>query len=120
MSARTKLLEFLKDKAYCPLTKEELMEEFEISKQQEQYFEDILKQLEQDGLVYKSKQDKYGLPEKFDLVAGRIDKNPRGFGFLIPEEPGHEDIFINPSNLNGAMQQTQACHLQHLGDQPDR
>lgn len=103
MSARTKLLEFLKDKAYCPLTKEELMEEFEISKQQEQYFEDILKQLEQDGLVYKSKQNKYGLPEKFDLVAGRIDKNPRGFGFLIPEEPGHEDIFINPSNLNGAM-----------------
>ena len=79
------------------------MEEFEISKQQEEYFEDILKQLEQDGLVYKSKQDKYGLPEKFDLVAGRIDKNPRGFGFLIPEEPGHEDIFINPSNLNGAM-----------------
>src|SRR6056297_2535817 len=103
MSARKKLLEFLKDKAYCPLTKEELMEEFEISKQQEQYFTDILKQLEQDGLVYKSKQDKYGLPEKFDLVAGRIDKNPRGFGFLIPEEPGHEDIFINPSNLSGAM-----------------
>ncbi|MGM0445641.1 MAG: ribonuclease R [Bacillota bacterium] len=103
MSARTKLLEYLKDEAYRPMTKEELMKEFEISKQQEQYFEDILKQLEKDGLVYKNKKDKYGLPEKLDLVAGRIDKNPRGFGFLIPEEPGHEDIFINPSNLNGAM-----------------
>jgi ribonuclease R len=103
MSARTKLLEHLKDEAYRPLTKEKLMKKFKISKQQKEYFADILKQLEKDGLVYKNKQDKYGLPEKFDLVAGRIDKNPRGFGFLIPDEPGHEDIFINPTNLNGAM-----------------
>lgn len=102
MSARSKLLDFL-EKAYRPMTKEELMEEFEISSQQKQHFEELLKQLQKDGLIYKSKQDKYGLPEKFDLVAGRIDKNPRGFGFLIPEEPGHEDIFINPTNLNGAM-----------------
>ncbi|HMA60332.1 MAG TPA: ribonuclease R [Halanaerobiales bacterium] len=102
MSARSKLLDFLEE-AYRPMTKEELMEEFEISSQQKQHFEDLLKQLQKDGLIYKSKQDKYGLPEKFDLVAGRIDKNPRGFGFLIPEEPGHEDIFINPTNLNGAM-----------------
>jgi len=103
MSARKKLLEFLEEKATRPMTKEELFDEFDIPSRQRKHFEEILKQLNQDGLIYKNKQDKYGLPEKFDLVAGRIDKNPRGFGFLIPEEPGHEDIFINPSNLNGAM-----------------
>ena len=102
MSARAKLLDFLEE-ARCPITKEELMEEFDISSQQQKHFEDILKQLQKDGLIYKNKQDKYGLPEKFDLIAGRIDKNPKGFGFLIPEEPGHEDIFISPPNLNGAM-----------------
>ncbi|MFO7814492.1 MAG: ribonuclease R [Halanaerobiales bacterium] len=103
MSARKKLLEFLKEEAYHPMTKEELMKEFEIAPQQKQHFEGILKQLEEDGKIYKNKKERYGLPEKFDLVAGRVDKNPRGFGFLIPDEPGHEDIFINPSNLNGAM-----------------
>lgn len=103
MSARSKLLDFLKDKAYRPMTKEELIDEFDVSSQQKNHFEELLEQLQKDGLIYKNKHDKYGLPEKFDLIAGRIDKNPRGFGFLIPEEPGHEDIFINPSNLKGAM-----------------
>jgi ribonuclease R len=103
MSARHKLLEFLKEEAYHPMKKEELMKEFEITSQQREQFEEVLKQLESDGKIYKNKKGRYGLPEKFDLVAGRVDKNPRGFGFLIPEEPGHEDIFINPSNLNGAM-----------------
>lgn len=103
MSARQKLLEFLKEEAYHPMKKEELMKEFEISSQQQKHFEEVLKQLEEDGKIYKNKKGRYGLPEKFDLVAGRVDKNPRGFGFLIPDEPGHEDIFINPSNLNGAM-----------------
>jgi len=103
MSARQKLLEFLKEEAYRPMKKEELIKEFEIAPEQREHFEEIIKQLEEDGKIYKNKKGRYGLPEKFDLVAGRIDKNPRGFGFLIPEEPGHEDIFINPSNLNGAM-----------------
>lgn len=103
MSARKKLLQFLKDKASKPMTKEELIKEFEINPQQEKYFEDILKQLIKDGLLYKNKKSKYGLPEKLDLISGRVDKNPRGFGFLIPDEPGHDDIFINPTNLNGAM-----------------
>lgn len=103
MSARQKLLEFLKEEAYHPMKKEELMKEFEIAPQQQKHFEEIIEQLEEDGKIYKNKKGRYGLPEKFDLVAGRVDKNPRGFGFLIPDEPGHEDIFINPSNLNGAM-----------------
>ncbi|MCF8001474.1 MAG: ribonuclease R [Halanaerobiales bacterium] len=103
MSARQKLLEFLKEEAYRPMKKEELIREFEIAPEQKKHFEEIIKQLEEDGKIYKNKKGRYGLPEKFDLVAGRIDKNPRGFGFLIPDEPGHEDIFINPSNLNGAM-----------------
>ena len=103
MSARQKLLEFLKEEAYRPMKKEELIKEFEIAPEQREHFEEIIKQLEENGKIYKNKKGRYGLPEKFDLVAGRIDKNPRGFGFLIPEEPGHEDIFINPSNLNGAM-----------------
>jgi len=103
MSARKKLLNFLKTEAKQPMTKEELLDEFDIVEQQKHFFYKILDQLEKDGLLFKNKKDKYGLPEKLDLIVGRIDKNPRGFGFLIPEDPGHKDIFISPPNLAGAM-----------------
>lgn len=36
-------------------------------------------------------------------LTGRMDRNQKGFGFLIPDEEGMEDIFIPPGQLNGSM-----------------
>jgi len=36
-------------------------------------------------------------------MTGTIDRHKKGYGFLIPDEEGVEDIFIPPGQLNGSM-----------------
>lgn len=36
-------------------------------------------------------------------ITGKMDRNERGFGFLIPDDPNLDDIFIPPGRLKGAM-----------------
>ncbi|MGM0410936.1 MAG: ribonuclease R [Bacillota bacterium] len=103
MSARQKVLSYLKNNVEKPMTAQELYERFEIANDQEKYFSEILEDLVNEGLLVKNSSGQYGIPEKFNLIAGRIDRSPKGFAFLIPDEPGREDIFISSENLNSAM-----------------
>src|SRR5690554_1822024 len=103
MGAKDKLLDFMRNKAYRPLTEKELMREFNVPGDQRELMSKLLKELVKEGAIYKSSSGRYSLPEKMDLIVGRIDGNQRGFGFLIPEDPGREDIFIGRENLKGAM-----------------
>jgi ribonuclease R len=36
-------------------------------------------------------------------VVGKMQKTKRGFGFVIPEKEGEEDIFVSERNMNGVM-----------------
>ncbi|MFI5360148.1 MAG: ribonuclease R [Halanaerobiales bacterium] len=103
MGAKDKLLDFMRNKAYRPLTEKELMREFNVPGDQRELMSKLLKELVKEGAIYKSSSGRYSLPEKMDLIVGRIDGNQRGFGFLIPEDPTREDIFIGRENLKGAM-----------------
>ena len=50
--------------------------------------------------------NRYGVAEQMDLIAGRLQTNPSGFGFVIPERPlekGSGDIFVAGTNLLEAM-----------------
>jgi len=63
----------------------------------------VLKDLIKEGIIYKTKNGKYTLPEKIDLIRGKIDANSKGFGFLIPDNKNIKDIFISADNMNSAM-----------------
>ncbi|MFW6265081.1 MAG: RNB domain-containing ribonuclease, partial [Bacillota bacterium] len=103
MSAREKILDFMRTKSYKPMTEKQLMKEFAVNKDQESVMSKLLNNLIKEGLVYKNSKGRYGLPEKMDLVAGRIEGNKKGFAFLLPEDPAQKDVFISRENLNGAM-----------------
>src|SRR5699024_7617699 len=62
-----------------------------------------LNSLEDSGELVRTRKNRYGLPEKMNLILGRIQMHNKGFAFLLPEEEGVEDIYINPSDLNSAM-----------------
>lgn len=51
-----------------------------------------------DGQLVKSRNNSYGLPEKMDLVRGRISAHRDGFGFLIPES-GEGDLYLSPRQM---------------------
>lgn len=99
-----RLLEYMKEEAYKPLTVSELEEALKIEDSTD--FKDFVKTLvymEEKGLVVRTRSNRYGLPEKMNLVRGRVSGHAKGFAFVMPEEPGMDDIFIPPGELNNAL-----------------
>ncbi|SHH01224.1 ribonuclease R [Tepidibacter thalassicus] len=97
------LLKFMKEKAYNPLTREELAAIFDIHPSERAMFYNFLDELEEDGYIYKTKKKKYGLPSKMNLFVGRLVTHQRGYGFIVSNEEGIEDLFIPANAMNGAM-----------------
>jgi ribonuclease R len=99
-----KLLDYMKEEAYKPLTVSELEEAMEIENSSQ--FKDFVKTLvymEEKGLVVRTRSNRYGLPEKMSLVRGRVSAHAKGYAFVVPEEPGYDDIFIPPGETNNAL-----------------
>ncbi|MGG0774582.1 ribonuclease R [Bacillus rugosus] len=99
-----KLLSFMKEEAYKPLTVQELEEMLQITEAEE--FKELVKALvalEEKGLIVRTRSDRYGIPEKMNLIKGKISAHAKGFAFLLPEDTSLSDVFIPPNELNTAM-----------------
>lgn len=53
-----------------------------------------LRAMERDGQLIQDRRGSYGLVNRMDLIAGRVQGHRDGFGFLIPDEGG-EDIYLH-------------------------
>ncbi|WP_042353956.1 ribonuclease R [Bacillus rubiinfantis] len=99
-----RLLQYMKEETYKPLTVQELETAFGI--QDSGDFKDFVKALvkmEEKGLVVRTRANRYGLPEKMNLIRGKLTGHAKGFAFVVPDEPGMDDIFIPPTETNNAM-----------------
>lgn len=63
----------------------------------------LLNRLEQEGELVRTRTNRYGLPEYMNLIKGKIQGNAKGFGFLIPDDREHPDVYIHGSDLKGAL-----------------
>ncbi|RYM05945.1 ribonuclease R [Sporolactobacillus sp. THM7-7] len=99
-----KILGYMREETYRPMTLKELEKAFQVEQADE--FTDFVKtlnQMEEKGLVVRTRTDRYGLPEKMNLMKGRVQSHPRGFAFIIPEDDTLDDVFVGPNDLGGAM-----------------
>lgn len=102
LNIRETVVEFMREKAYKPMSIYELASGVGISKNEFDMFQDVIIEMEKDGEVIRNRADYYGVPEKMGLVVGKLQGHQKGYGFVIPEvnEP---DVFIPISSMNGAM-----------------
>ncbi|WP_027417101.1 ribonuclease R [Aneurinibacillus terranovensis] len=99
-----RILTFMREQAYRPMTVGELEEVFGVdSAGSFKEFVTLLNQLESDGKVIRTRTNRYGVPEKMNLIRGKLQGHPKGFGFVIPEEKGMPDIYIHANDMNGAL-----------------
>lgn len=103
MSIREKIVEFINSEDYKPMIKEELLVKFEMGTSDKKEFYKILDSLEREGLIIKTSNEKYGAVNSDYLVVGTLQGHERGFGFVVPDDPSREDIFIPAENMDGAM-----------------
>lgn len=103
MSIKETLLSFMKEEAYRPMDIQELVAVFDINHDEYKSFKKILKSMEKEGSIVKTKREKYGVPERLGLIIGKLEVHQKGFGFLIPDKEDEKDVFIPSSSMNGAM-----------------
>ena len=103
MVIKDTLLEFMREEAYRPMDIQELVSVFDINPDEYRAFKKTLKTMEKEGLIFRTKKDKFALPERLGLITGKLQAHAKGFGFLIPEIEGEKDVFIPSSFINGAM-----------------
>jgi len=61
-----------------------------------------LRAMERDGQVVRNRRNGYGPLDKMDLVRGRIQAHPDGFGFLVPDD-GSDDLFMSAREMRALM-----------------
>lgn len=103
MPTELEIQRFMLKEAYKPLTLEELISDFEIKEEEKDAFIQLLEELESDGKIVRTRTNRYGVPERFNLVRGTLQGSSKGFGFVIPDQPNKQDIFIHLNHLNGAI-----------------
>lgn len=62
-----------------------------------------LNRLEETGKLVRTRKNRFGLPERMNLVRGHIQMHAKGFAFLLPDDEEQQDIYIHHSDLNSAM-----------------
>ncbi len=100
---KERILSFMKEDAYKPLLFSELTTVLDIPFEDIEVFRGILDELESEGRIFKTRRERYGAPDRMNLVVGRLQGNERGYGFVIPEDENTVDVFIPADELNGAM-----------------
>ena len=86
-----------------PLLLREILRRLGLQKERRQEAREFLRDLAEGGKVVRIRGNRYGLPSKMNLIVGRVKTHPEGYGFVIPEAEGEDDIFISPRNLKEAM-----------------
>ncbi len=148
MGIKQTLIGFMKETVYKPMDLEELINVFNIKKNEYNAFKKTLINMEHEGSIMRTKRNEYIVAEdnknegsairtkkneykvaednhkhegssmrtkknKYPvtednhkdegLVIGKLQTHAKGFGFLIPDEEGQKDVFIQSTSMNGAM-----------------
>ncbi|HLR40370.1 MAG TPA: ribonuclease R [Virgibacillus sp.] len=103
-SIKEKIRDFFKESGTRPLSVNELEEKLELGHSED--FKQLvisLNELEETGELVRTRKNRFGLPEKMNLIRGKIQMHKKGFAFLIPDDEEQTDVYIHHSDLASAM-----------------
>ncbi len=105
MINRDQILKLMRDKVTHPATPRELLHTLRIPQEERATFRRLLKALVASGELIETKGGRIGLPDKMDLVVGRLETHAGGFGFVIPDKTGEAapDVYVAAGNIKEAM-----------------
>ncbi|MDD5153784.1 MAG: ribonuclease R [Desulfovibrionales bacterium] len=90
-------------KAGRPLFMRDILHILSPAPRDKKLVKDMIIRMGEAGDLILLKEGRYGLPERMNLVTGRLQINPGGFGFVIPEAKDIEDVFIPGREIKDAI-----------------
>ena len=100
------LLARIRERLDHPATLRELLQQLRLPPAQRSTLRRRLAALVDAGSLVKVRGNRYGRPDRLRLATGRLQMNPRGFGFVTPEQPIEGvtgDLYVAAANLNQAL-----------------
>ena len=64
---------------------------------------DALRELCRTGRLVRLKKNHYALPDRQNLLTGRVHAHPDGYGFLILDDKNAEDLYLNRREMRRVM-----------------
>ncbi len=103
---KDRILAYMREAAYKPLTDEELAAGMKLTDEELVTFWPAMEELEKTAAIIRNRNDLFGIPERMNLVVGRLSMSAKGFGFIIPdvkEKEADTDVFVPGAMMASAM-----------------
>ncbi len=82
-----------------PMHPDDIASKLEIADAEQDGFVRRLNAMERDGQVMRNRKGDICLIGKLDLITGKVQGHPDGFGFLVPDD-GSADLFLGPKQMH--------------------
>jgi ribonuclease R len=96
------ILTHMAEGTYRPLKPKELARAIKVPQSAYSTFRLQIRAMLGRGDVIRLRRGRLALPDKLDLIRGRVHAHRKGFAFVIPEAGGN-DLYIDPDHLKTAM-----------------
>jgi ribonuclease R len=100
---RQKILDLFAQKPKTRFTPAEVVRRAGFSRDDLQVVVDGLRELTREGRLVRLKKNHYALPDGQNLVTGRVQAHPDGYGFLISDDKRAEDLYLNRREMRRVM-----------------
>ncbi len=85
-----------------PMSFEQLARTLDIRPEETEAFQRRVGAMQRDGQLLQNRRGDFLLPDKADLIRGRVEGHPDGYGCLVPED-GSPDLFLGPHEMHKAL-----------------
>ncbi|WP_052494097.1 ribonuclease R [Nitrosospira sp. NpAV] len=101
LPSREFMLQILEDQG-VPVNEEALQSLLEITEEENEIFSRRISAMVREGQIMRNRKGDICVVEKLDLIKGRIQGHPDGFGFLVPDD-GSPDLFLSAKEMHKAL-----------------
>ncbi len=98
LPSREFMLQILAERG-APMMAEELAQLLDIREDEMVAFERRMQAMGREGQLLLNRKGALCLPEKLDLIPGKVQGHPDGFGFLLRDDGG-DDLFLGPKEMD--------------------
>jgi ribonuclease R len=106
MLSKEQIIRLIREKVHHPANTREVLRVLRIPREERATFRRRLSALAMEGELIQTHDGRIGLPDKMDLVVGRLETHAAGYGFVVSEragEVGTGDVYVAAGNLKEAM-----------------
>jgi ribonuclease R len=98
LPSREYILQVLRERG-VPLSFETLAAGLDVGSHEFDAFQRRLGAMQRDGQIMQNRRGDWLIPDKADLIRGRVEGHPDGYGFLVRDDEG-PDLFLGPKEMD--------------------